>query len=199
MTRPLQAAVARRGAVPDRPALFVFAHSYGLGVPPEPAWPALVSDGLGLPLVNRAAWGDMIHQTAWRAKVHRGRPGPGDLVLVEAGLNDGLRHGADPAAVARFAATLGAITGRLGRLGAMVRPLADAPLARWDHQHPFDQGSATASALFHAAVMALPGAIDLTVSWDPATMLVNDGVHPNPLGVEALAQAILAGLEATAP
>ena len=42
--------------------------------------------------------------------------------------------------------------------------------------------------------MSFPGSIDLRPGWDPATMLLDDGIHPNELGVATLTDTILEAL-----
>jgi lysophospholipase L1-like esterase len=194
--RDAQAVRVRRGPVPPGPALFVYGHSMAADTADPAPWSHFVAAELGLPLVNRAMGGDIVRQTALRAGVGRGRPGAGDLVLVHTGLNDVMRYGASPDMPARYGAALRKIVRRLGRAGATVHVLADVTLPRWDHHPPMDNGSAEANAAVRAEALAIPGAIDLARDWDPTTMVLPDGIHPNELGQAALTRVILDALRA---
>jgi lysophospholipase L1-like esterase len=194
--RDLEGLRSRRLPVPAGPALFVYGHSMAADTAVPAPWSHFVAAELGLPLVNRAMGGDIARQTALRAGVHRGRPGTGDLVLVHTGLNDVMRYGNDPALPARYGATLRTIADRLGSAGATVHVLADVVQLRWDHHPPMDNGSAEANAAIRAEALALPGAIDLLPGWDPATMVLPDGIHPNEAGQAQLTRVILDALRA---
>ncbi len=188
---------ARAQVVPDGPGLFVYGHSYMAGFDDSEVWPQLVADGLGIPLVNRAIGGDSTKDTQGHAHLVDGRPDARDVVLVQVGLNDAIRRGDDAKAVRDYLARLTAIVRALSGAGATVRVLTDVPLADWaalprGHQH----GSDAAAAAFRAVALSFPGAIDLWSAWDPSTMLVPDGVHPNRAGVEAIAATVLAALRA---
>ena len=199
LARIVSASKARRRPVPDGPALFVYGHSYAAleGATLTP-WPVFVADGLGLPLVDRAVGGDVIRETCRRAKVRQGRPGPSDIVLVHIGGNDVLRRGNDPRLAGEVRDGLRRIVGQLGRAGATVRILGEVPLRDWTaFPRRFDRGSDETSAAVHAAGMSFPGAIDLRVGWDPETMLLADGIHPNELGVATLTRTILEALRST--
>jgi lysophospholipase L1-like esterase len=197
--RDVQGFRSRRLPVPPGPALFVYGHSMAADTAVPAPWPHFVAPQLGLPLVNRATGGDIARQTALRAGVHRGRPGEGDLVLVHTGLNDVMRYGHDPALPARLGATLRRIAERLGSAGATVHVLAEVTLPRWDHHPPMDNGSAEANAAIRAEALAVPGAIDLAPGWDPATMVLPDGIHPNELGQAHLTRVILGALRGSWP
>ena len=154
-----------------------------------------VAEGLGLPLVNRAVGGDVIRDAVRRAKVRRGRPDGRDVVLVHIGGNDVMRRGRDPQLGEVVRAALTRIVDQLGRAGATVHVLAEVPLHTWGNLYRgFDRGSDEASAAVHAAGMSFPGSIDLRPGWDPATMLLDDGIHPNELGVAMLTRTILDAL-----
>jgi lysophospholipase L1-like esterase len=186
----------RRAPAPEGPALYTYGHSFVAGHGIEP-WPVAVAERLGLPLVNLGKSGDLVHQTRRLAKPHDGRPGAGDTVLVEIGLNDVRCHGDDRAWLARFERTLDRIATRLGAHGATVHLLADPPLLDWTSPGTSaGHGSDEVWAEYHAAVRSRPGAIDLTPGWDRHTMICPDRVHPNEAGVAALAAAVLAGLAA---
>jgi lysophospholipase L1-like esterase len=186
----------RRAAPPEGPALYVYGHSFVAGHGIEP-WPVAVADALGLPLVNLGKAGDLVHQTARLAKPHGGRPDQRDTVLVECGGNDVRCHGDDRRWLAAFERRIDRIRAQLGAHGATVHLLADPPLLDWSSPGTgAGRGSDEMWAEYHAAVMARPGAFDLTVGWDRHTMISPDRVHPNEAGVAALAAAVLAGLAA---
>jgi lysophospholipase L1-like esterase len=179
-------------AIPQGPGLFVYGHSYMAGFDESEVWPALVAAGLGRPLVNRAVGGDSAADTERRARLVDGRPATGDLVLVQVGLNDVIRTARKRGALDAFRRRLTSIVGVLGGAGATVRVLGDVDLATWDHlPRGHDHGSDEASAAFRAVALSFPGSIDLSTTWDPATMLVPDGVHPNRLGVTTIAETVL--------
>ena len=187
---------ARRRPVPDGAALFVYGHSYpaleGAALTP---WPVFVAAGLGLPLVDRAVGGDLVRDTVRRAKVRRGRPDQGDVVLVHIGGNDVMRGGRNPKLAEGIRAGLARIVDQLGRAGATVHILGEVPLRDWANlPQGFERGSDEASAAVNAAGMSFPGSIDLRPGWDPATMLLDDGIHPNQLGVATLTRTILDAL-----
>lgn len=192
--RDARAVWARWAPVPEGAALFVYGHSMAADTAVPPPWSHFVAAELGLPLVNRAKGGDIVRQTALRAAVARGRPGNADLVLVHTGLNDVMRYGASPDMPARYGATLRKVAARLGSAGATVHVLADVTLLRWDHHPPMDNGSGEANAAVRAEALAIPGAIDLARGWDPATMVLPDGIHPNELGQATLTRVILHAL-----
>ena len=197
--RLVAATKARRRAVPAGPALFVYGHSYAAleGAKLTP-WPVPVAEGLGLPLVDRAVGGDVVADTVRRAVVRRGRPGPDDVVLVHIGGNDVLRRGDDPGLGEDVRTGLAKIVAQLQRSGATVRVLGEVPLHGWTaFPRGFDRGTDAASTAVHAAGMSFPGAIDLRIGWDPATMLLDDGIHPNELGVATLTRTILDAVQGT--
>jgi lysophospholipase L1-like esterase len=191
---------AKDQVVPAGPGLFTFGHSYMAGFAGDEGadmWPVLVARELGLPLVNRAVGGDSSSNTKARAKLVNGRPGNGDLVLVESGLRDMCHYGYRPTIIQDFRANLQAIVAQLSAGGATVRVVSDPFLVEWDalprtHTH----GSDVLAAAFRDVALAHPGGIDTWPGWDPTTMLAPDRVHPNRSGVEHLAAAVLAALKA---
>ena len=192
-------AKARWRHVPDGPALFVYGHSYAAleGATLTP-WPVFVAEGLGLPLVNRAVGGDVVRDTLRRAKVRRGRPDGGDVVLVHIGGNDVMRRGRDP--------QLGEVVPRRARAGSWTswagpgRRCTSSPRSRSTPGRT-SRGGSTGARTRRAPPSTprrcpSPGPIDLRPGWDPATMLLDDGIHPNELGVAALTRTILDALRA---
>jgi len=189
---------AKARAIPGGPGLFTFGHSYMAGFTGDEGadmWPVLVAEELGRPLVNRAVGGDSSANTKARAKLVQGRPGNGDLVLVESGLRDLCHYGYRPTVIQDYRANLQAIVAQLSAGGATVRVVCDPFLTDWDtfprtHTH----GSDVLAAAFRDVALAHPGAIDTWPGWDPATMLAPDRIHPNRAGVEHLAAAVLKAL-----
>jgi lysophospholipase L1-like esterase len=165
---------------------------------------ALVADGLGLTLDNRAVGGSGSTATA---EVVVARPPSGSrVVLVMTGLNDVRLLGDDPAALAGYAAAMGTILATVRRAvpEALVVVVEQPHLVDYSWHAPHDRGSDALVDALDATLRDVaaehPGVLLVPVpAWDAATMLAADTVHPNDAGHAYLASAVVEAVRAAAP
>jgi lysophospholipase L1-like esterase len=189
--------------IPTGRVLWVWGHSYAAGNDDgvEP-WPKRLARLLDLPLRNQAVPGHRIEATVPLAVIDRGRPDARDVVVVEAGVNDTVFYGDDRAAQERFQRDLANVVERLSSQGARVLVTIDGPLHDWSVDAPYDKGSDAACAAFLERARALDvPVVDVGTdpaedgtTWDRATMLLPDKVHPNDKGAQHYASVVAAAL-----
>ena len=79
--------------------------------------------------------------------------------------------------------------------------LLDPGISDWVRHPPFDQGSQEARILYADATRHLledfpdAGVIDLDPGWKCSKHMADDGVHPNALGTEFIAERVLAAIK----
>lgn len=183
---------------PER--VVTFGHSFVQGRYPDRTitpWPDRVAAHLGAPLSNRGVGGS--ESPAIAARVDAYEPRAGDVVVVEAALND-VRH-LGRSGLPRYRRSLTRILERLTRSGERPRVaiLIDPPIVAWKRYPPHDDGSPAALAEYGRATRALAArhhvrVIDLGRSWDPSRYVASDGVHPNEAGTERIATLVEAAV-----
>jgi len=180
----------------ERPRLVTFGHSIvaGIGNPARP-WPPRVAERLAVPLENRGVGGAEAPDLARVVRAYR--PRPGDVAVVQIGINDVLRHGLG--GLPAFRAGLGDALSRLSRgLGSgRVACAFDAPIAAWRGTPftgpSFDRGSDEALAAYRRVAREIADArgvrfVDLGEGWDLADVV--DGLHPDERGTQAIADRL---------
>lgn len=175
----------------DEPALVGFGHSYMGGSP----WLARAAGLAGMDRIeNRAVGRSVSDQILRRVQGHRFVAG--DVVVIQAALNDVRRYGTSGAG--RYESNLRAMLAAVPDEIDVVL-VADPPVRDWDGRSPFDHGSDTAIALYASAAARVAsdqgaGFVDLAPGWDVDRMIGPDGIHPNDTGVEHIAQEVAAAL-----
>ncbi|GAC1530735.1 MAG: hypothetical protein NVS3B12_05680 [Acidimicrobiales bacterium] len=174
------------------PSVVAYGHSFIAGVPDQgPAWPALLAHDLGRPLVDHGHGGDLA--TGCLSRVGAGRPTPADddIVVFECDLNDARRYGADARHLRVFERSFRAALARL-RHGRVI-VVEDPPIPAWGLYRPFNHGSTAALGVHNKVIERnLPAGTRLArvTSWDPTSMVGQDGVHPNDAGEAAIVAAV---------
>jgi len=197
---PTAAGEATASGTPAR--LLAFGHSYvaGLGASrPGKAWPSLAAVGTCRSLVNRAGSGDISAETTIRALVTAPDLRPGDVAVVETGINDVRMFGSDADLMNRYGWHINEL---LTHLRAKDRPIpvvlvADPGIApsAWSAYPPYNKGSQQAADAYveklKSVAAAFPNAtvVDVRDRWSPAD-IAGDGVHPNDQGHALIADAV---------
>lgn len=187
---------------PGRPRLVAFGHSWVAGRYPErwvQPWPQRAAARLGMSVRNAGEGSSESPDVARR--VLKYAPRRGDVVAIEAALNDLRRFGED--GLARYRASLHRMLLHLASSGAPTTVLLvlDPPITTWTGHAGFDRGS-LAGVLAYAEVSrevardhgALP--VDLAAGWQLAIHVASDGVHPSAAGVRHISDAVVAVISA---
>ena len=185
---------SRSAGVAVRPTrLVTFGHSYVVGVgasTPAKSWVQLAAAGVCLPLADYGVSGQVGSQVA--ADVHSQPLRPDDIVAVQVGINDARLYGTDPARIADYGKQITDILDTLAHHQVVL--VTAQPLVDYGNFAPFDQGSAAAVAAYNAELATSAGrfayAHVVTPTWDPATDIAPDTVHPNDAGHAAIAAAV---------
>ena len=191
---------------PDRAAvtrLVVFGHSWAAGRYPDPEvtpWADRVAAGQGLALDNLAVSATDAAQTAETVDAYQ--PRRGDVVIVEAMLNDVRKYGAPGIRSFRHQTRriLDHLTqGRVRPAGIVV--CVDAPIQLWGGSPAFDgydRGSDVVLSRYGIALRKVAAryrrfharVVDLGRGWDAREDIGSDGIHPNDAGMGRLADLI---------
>jgi lysophospholipase L1-like esterase len=147
------------------------------------------------PVVNHGHSGDVVAQTLKVVRSTRG-DAHGDVV-VAVGINDVLREGG--AGVGRFTTRYDELLTALAtaRRVAVVLPL---PLPDYHLHQPIDHGTADALWSYRRALLRVAAehpnvrVADALPQWDPSTMLLPDGLHPDAAGRVVIAHAVRVAL-----
>lgn len=143
---------------------------------------------LGQPVRNLGHPGDGVGRTL-RVVRHTARQAQG-IAVVAVGINDVRRSGADPAALRLFRARYDELLDRLGSAERVV-VVPPLPIRNWGAH-----GSEQALTAYRTIVIELAGQhanarlADPLPAWQPDTMLLPDGIHPDAAGRAAIAAAV---------
>lgn len=155
----------------------------------------MVARRLGCAATNLGVGGSLSTDTV--ALMHHEPPPPSRLYLVMTGLNDARLHGASPAALKSFGASLREILHALQAASpaALTSVVAQPRLADYSRHEPYNRGSDGVLDAYNeclrALVSCLPRIVVVNVSgWDPRAMLAADTVHPNDSGHAQVAAAV---------
>lgn len=196
----LLALVACKGShvgLPPGPALIGIGDSFVSGVgQPHEVWLSAAARASGRVAVNLGVPSTLSKDALKQAG--RVAPRPQDVVVVDTGSNDLRTHGEDLAALEAFGRNLNDLLKRVDGAGCrvVVPPL---PLLDYALYPPTDKGTQRAVVAYELRVQDVArerGALvaDAASSWNPATMIAADQVHPNPLGDATIAASVARAL-----
>ncbi|MDP9183336.1 MAG: SGNH/GDSL hydrolase family protein [Actinomycetota bacterium] len=145
---------------------------------------------LGEPVRNFGHAGDGVASTLKRVRRTAGTTF--EVVVLEVGINDVRRSGTDPARLARFRADYEQV---LQRLSSALRVVVVPPLP----VRGWGKRGSEAALKEHRDVVLELAALHANVRiaeplWQPDTMLLPDGLHPDATGRAAIAAAVHAAL-----
>ncbi|MFD1505683.1 SGNH/GDSL hydrolase family protein [Georgenia yuyongxinii] len=180
------------------PVLAAYGHSWIAGdgaSRPDRCLVATAGRALGATVLNRGVGGSLSTDTA--ALVAAAAVPRADAYLLMTGLNDARLHGAAPAALGEYAAALATVLGAFGDASpdAAVAIIEQPRLVDYTRHEPYDRGSDELldayNDVLRTAAAAAGALVAAPSSWDPATMLAEDTVHPNDRGHAYLAQVVV--------
>jgi len=128
-------------------------------------------------------------------------PRPGDVVAIEATLNDVRRLGDTDAGRARYRVALDEMLRHLARAPSppIVLLLLDPPITAWTGYPGHERGSIAALAAYATVACEVAAehkaqVVELRAGWNLAEHLSFDGVHPSTAGMQHIADAVVAAI-----
>ncbi len=189
------------------PILAAYGHSYVLGsaaTTTSRRFVNIVTSRLGSALENNGVGGALSTDTA--EKVMARPPAAADHYLLMTGVNDARLYGSSRMALDDYGSALGQMFGAF--LGVdprcQVIAVAHPHLQDYSQHAPYDHAcdellDAYNRRLEEIAEQYSQVSVATVEDWDTRTMLAVDTVHPNDLGHQKLAQAVLRALETSGP
>jgi lysophospholipase L1-like esterase len=183
--------VAAAQAMPAGPSgsLVAYGHSWPAGYGVAEGYPQMVAEDLHRRYVDHTRNGDLTAGTAARAQLQP--PHPGDVVILETGLNDARAYGRRGVAAYRdfLYGTLLAL-----RPAQRVILVLDEKVPAWHEYRPYNHGSPAVVRAYDDAARnagaSFPNVLIIGPQLRAHHDFQRDGVHPNPSGHRTLARDV---------